>query len=62
MKSERKTLDQRPGAVPEIRARGDAVVFCLDVRTEHAQLIISCDPDGTVSASLEFRRPADPRA
>jgi hypothetical protein len=54
MNSNRKTLDQRPGAVPEIRADGDAVAFCLNVRTEGGQLIIRCDPDGTVSASLKF--------
>lgn len=58
MRSERKTLDQRPGAVPEIRADGDAVLFSLRVPTEHAQLIIRCAPDGTVSASIEFAQPA----
>jgi hypothetical protein len=61
MKSERKTLDQRPGNVPEIRADGDAVYFYLDVRTEHARLIIRCDPDGGVSASLASQPSADPR-
>jgi hypothetical protein len=62
MKSEHKTLDQRPGAVPEIRPDGDAVCFYLDVRTEHARLIIRCDPDGTVSSALEFEPSADHRA
>jgi len=62
MKSERKTLDQRPGAVPEIRADGDVVFYCLDVRTEHARLIIRCDPNGNVSASLEFEPSARARA
>jgi hypothetical protein len=62
MKSERKALDQRPGAVPEIRADGDVVFFCLEVRTEHARLIIRCDPDGSVSASLEFEPSAGHRA
>jgi hypothetical protein len=54
MKSERKALDRRPGTVPEIRADGDSVIFCLDVATEHARLLIRCSPDGTVSASLDF--------
>jgi hypothetical protein len=57
MKGERKTLDERPGAVPEIRADGDAVLFCLRVWTTDAQLILRCAPDGTVSASIEFTEP-----
>jgi hypothetical protein len=60
MKSERKALDERPGAVPEIRADGDVVFFCLDVRTEHARMIIRCDPDGSVSSSLEFDKRTKP--
>ena len=48
MKSERKALDERPGAVPEIRADGDSVIFYLDVPAEHARLIIRCNPDGTI--------------
>lgn len=54
MRSERKTLDQRPGALPEIRADGDIVIFCLNVPSEHARLIIRCNPDGTVVASIDF--------
>jgi hypothetical protein len=54
MKSERKTLDQRPGGVPEIRADGDSVIFCLDVPSQHGRLMIRCDPDGTVAASIAF--------
>jgi hypothetical protein len=58
MNGERKTLDERPGAVPEIRADGDAVLFCLRVWTTDARLILRCAPDGTVSASIEFAGPA----
>ena len=54
MKSERKTLDQRPGALPEIVVDGDSVVFHLAVRPEHARLIIRCNPDGTVCAAIDF--------
>ena len=57
MKGERRTLDERPGAVPEIRADGDAVLFCLRVYATQAQLIIRCEPDGTVRASIESEPP-----
>ncbi len=59
MKNERKTLDRRPGAVPEIRTDDDSVIFYLDVASEHARLIIRCNPDGTVAASITFGQPAD---
>ena len=54
MNPERKATDQQPGAVPEIRADGDSVIFCLDVPSEHARLIIRCDPDGAVRMSIDF--------
>lgn len=54
MKPERKTLDRRSGTVPEIRVDGDSVIFCLDVPTEHGRLLIRCNHDGTVWASLDF--------
>jgi hypothetical protein len=50
----RKTIDQRPGSVPEIRADGDAVTFRLEIAGVHAgaRLVIRCDSDGTVWASM----------
>jgi hypothetical protein len=50
----RKTLDQRPGPVPEIRVEDDSVVFQLDMRTVRhgVQLLIRCDSDGNVLASI----------
>jgi hypothetical protein len=57
--SARKTFDQRPGSVPEIRADGDSVTFHFDIAgvDHHPRLIIRCDPDGTVQASIEHRPP-----
>jgi hypothetical protein len=40
--------------VPEILTVGDSVTFCLNVPSEEARLLIRCDPDGTITASLEF--------
>ena len=40
------------GAVPEIRADGDSVIFCLEVPSEHARLIIRCNPDGGENGTL----------
>jgi hypothetical protein len=61
MKFERKALDQRPGAVPEIRVDGDSVIFYLDVPAEHARLIIRCNPDGTAGSSIDFGQGVDPQ-
>jgi hypothetical protein len=49
-----KTLDQRPGPVPEILADGDSVTFHLDVANveKGARLVLRCDPDGNVWASI----------
>ncbi len=49
---DRRTLDQRPGSVPDIRMEGDSVGFVLDVTSEHARLVIRCAPDGSVRASI----------
>ena len=54
MKFERKTLDRQPGPVPEIRVVGDSVIFLLDVPTQRAQLVIRCNPDGSVDSSIDF--------
>jgi hypothetical protein len=57
----RKSLDGRPGPVPEIRADGDSVTFHLDVPGVHeiARMIIRCDADGNVWASIVSPRPFD---
>lgn len=45
--------DERPGPVPDIRCEGDSVVYTLHISGALAQLIIRCDPDGTVRACLK---------
>ena len=52
MMLDRRTFDRRPGPVPDIRMDGESVIFVIDVMSEHARLIIRCDPDGSVRASL----------
>ena len=50
----RRTLDGRPGALPEIRLEGDSVMFHLEIvngRTT-SRLLIRCDPDGSVWVSI----------
>ena len=47
-----KKPDERPGPVPDIRADGDSVILVMAVRSEDAELIIRCDPDGAIRASL----------
>lgn len=51
----RKTLDLRPGLMPDIRADGDRVTYHLEIAGVHpgGRLIIRCDPDGTVRAAIE---------
>jgi len=51
----RKKIDQRPGCLPEIRAGGDSVTFLFDVAGVDAdtRLIIRCNPDGRICASIE---------
>jgi hypothetical protein len=52
--SQRRPLDGRPGALPEIRTDGDNVTFLLDMTTvhQHARLVIRCDSQGNVFASI----------
>ena len=47
-----KNLDERPGPVPDIRTDGDSVIYLIDIPDVAAQLIIRCDPDGCVRASV----------
>ena len=50
----RKTVDQRPGSMPDIRTDDGRVTFHLDIAGVRAgaRLIIRCDGDGTVRASI----------
>jgi hypothetical protein len=50
----RKTYDQQPGSVPEIRSEGDSVLFHFDVvgLRQESRLIVRCSPDGTVTAAI----------
>jgi hypothetical protein len=43
------------GALPEIRLQGESVVFYLDIATgrDATRLILRCDADGQVFASIE---------
>ncbi len=56
--AERTTLDDRPGPMPAIHAEGDSVTFRIDVRwaDRGAYLILRCDGDGDVWASIEPKR------
>jgi hypothetical protein len=47
-----KKLDERPGAVPDIRADGDSVIYLIDISGERAQLILRCSPTGAIYAAL----------
>jgi hypothetical protein len=50
----RRRLDGRPGTLPEIRSLGSSVKFLIDVRAvrESARLVLRCDDDGNVWASI----------
>jgi hypothetical protein len=51
----RREVDQRPGALPDIRSDGDSVVFQIAVTNGATtnRLIIRCDANGSVWASIE---------
>jgi hypothetical protein len=53
--STRRSLDTRPGSLPEILPAGSSVRFLIDVTTvrDTPRLILRCDPDGSVWASIE---------
>ncbi len=55
----RKIVDHRAGPLPDIRAEGTSIVYELDVPGVHPTrtLVVRCDSDGNVWASIE-RRPA----
>ena len=52
------------GPLPEIRLKGESVVFYLAI--EHAtgtsRLVLRCDPDGNLWASVDEPGTADPTA
>ena len=50
-----KGIDRRPGAMPEIRADGESVVFQLAVSNAGTTewLVLRCDEKGEVWASIE---------
>ena len=56
-----RARDHRAGPVPEIRADGDSIVFYMHVAGIHQQprLIIRCDGDGSVWASIASERPSE---
>ena len=50
------------GALPEIRLQGESVVFYLDIaagRGNNSRLILRCDADGQVWASLDDHSSTD---
>ena len=53
----RKTIDTRPGPVPEIRTDGDSLTFRLELTgVERGNtLVIRCDSNGNVWASIVTR-------
>ena len=54
----RRSLDHCPGPLPVIRTDGERVDFFLDIVGVQAgvHLVIRCDPDGRVWASIEQKR------
>jgi hypothetical protein len=50
----KKTVDRRPGPVPEIRADGDNVTFRIEVAgmPERTRLVLRCDASGEVWAAI----------
>lgn len=63
----RTALEHRPGIMPDIGAEGDSVIFHLAISSVHsaARLVIRCDADGAVWASMPHsindRKAAHPR-
>ena len=56
----RKTLDRRPGPLPEIRTDGESVFFAftlLDV--PNGRLVLRCDAAGELYAWIPDPEPAD---
>jgi hypothetical protein len=58
MRGERHTLDQRPGALPEIRTLEGTITFTMvPVGTPRGeQLVIRCEADGEILLSIQPNR------
>jgi hypothetical protein len=55
----RKTLDRRPGPLPDIQMDGDSVTFTFDLTEPlDARLVVRCDARGDVYVAIP---PAVPR-
>jgi hypothetical protein len=54
----RRTLDGQRGTLPEIRPDGQGVKFLIDVEMlrQTPRLVLRCDSDGNVWASIENDR------
>ncbi len=51
----RKTLDERPGSMPDIRVEGSSITYHLAISGigKGTRLVVRCDPDGAVWAAIE---------
>ena len=49
-----KIAERTPGALPDIRSEGDCVIYRMEVvgACPPLYLVIRCDRDGTVAASI----------
>ena len=57
----RRTLDRRPGPLPDIQMDGDSVTFTFDLADPlRAQLVVRCDPRGDVYAAIPERQQRAP--
>jgi len=58
-----KIRERAPGAMPDIRADGDSVIYRVNVvgACPPLHLVLRCDRDGTVSASISVPASADVR-
>jgi hypothetical protein len=49
----RKTVDRRPGPLPDIQLEGDSVVFSFDLTESlDSHLVMRCDARGDVYVSI----------
>jgi hypothetical protein len=59
MNRKRLPIDERPGRLPEIHTEGTSVTFGLPLDDFEGglRLVLRCDPDGNVWASIVAREP-----
>jgi hypothetical protein len=57
MGPQRIRTDEKPGPLPDIRLRGDDVIFVVHVDAvfHGARLVLRCEPNGNVWASISQR-------